>query len=84
MRPGTLFDRALPKDLLPRYKAAFIEAIRASLSRDRAVMRSGTRQMASFRLDSGLLGAVKEWAKDEGITDTEAINQAFEVLLGRR
>jgi hypothetical protein len=51
---------------------------------DRAVLRSGTRKMASFRLDSGLLDALKSWAKDEGITDTEAVNQAIEALLGRR
>ena len=49
----------------------------------RSVKRAGTRQMASFRLDSGLLGALKKWAKGEGLTDTEAMNRAIEALLGR-
>ena len=64
-----------------------IEVLRRLAQRElamaRSVKRAGTRQMASFRLDSGLLGALKKWAKGEGLTDTEAMNRAIEALLGR-
>lgn len=58
---------------------------------EQPTLRSGTKRTndkgevspTSITPDAGLWNALTAWAKKEGVTTTEAINQAIEALLNR-
>ena len=84
-------EKDIPPQLTPGvFSAEDIEILREMVEErrgkeKRSAMRSGEKaKPTSVTPDGALWTALREWAKREGISTTEAVNQAIEALLGKR
>jgi len=85
--PGTTERSTRASQRIADFTDEEIEAMRFLVHRELArkrEARSGETETKSFRLDTGLLDLVKDYADREGITTTEAIHRSVEFFFSRK